>query len=191
MFDSSFHFQQTAALWTILLLTVLLATGCAWEPQTASVEPSVTVSTDSQPTGQPQGRIRPSTQEQSPRERAANLAAGLVGTPYRWGGASPEGFDCSGLIHFVYARSDISVPRTAAEQQGFVRTILLRDAQPGDLLFFDLRTKNDHVAIYLGDQTFIHAPSKGKTVQRQTLRNPYYRQRLTTVGRVQLKSSSP
>ncbi|MFK8016237.1 MAG: C40 family peptidase [Gammaproteobacteria bacterium] len=172
----------------ILLIALFGLGGCAWEPEIQSPPRAARVPVSATP------EVRPTAIQTvsglSQRQKAARVASRQIGVPYRWGGASPAGFDCSGLIHFVYAQADVTLPRTAAGQQESVRTIPLRDAQPGDLLFFNLRTKNDHVGIYVGDNAFVHAPSKGKSVQRLTLDNPYFYRRLSTVGRVRIEPSS-
>jgi cell wall-associated NlpC family hydrolase len=104
--------------------------------------------------------------------RAAELAASLVGTPYRYGGAAPDGFDCSGLVWYVYQNFGVSMPRTAAEQRAATTPVTVEELQPGDLVFF--QTPADHVGIYVGDGEFIHAPSSGKSVERSRLHSPYF-----------------
>jgi cell wall-associated NlpC family hydrolase len=104
--------------------------------------------------------------------RAAALATRYVGVPYRLGGHSPAGFDCSGLVWFVYHELGISVPRTAALQHQVARSISGDQLQPGDLVFF--YTSVDHVGIYVGNGEFIHAPATGKTVSRARLNSPYF-----------------
>ncbi len=104
--------------------------------------------------------------------RAAALAARYVGVPYRLGGHSPAGFDCSGLVWFVYHELGVSVPRTAALQHQVAQSIPADQLQPGDLVFF--YTSVDHVGIYLGNGEFIHAPATGKTVSRARLNSPYF-----------------
>ncbi len=104
--------------------------------------------------------------------RAALLATRYVGVPYRLGGQSPDGFDCSGLVWFVYRELGVSVPRTAAQQHAAARSIPGDQLRPGDLVFF--YTSVDHVGIYLGNGEFIHAPATGKTVTRAKLSSPYF-----------------
>ena len=109
----------------------------------------------------------------------------MVGVPYRYGGADPdEGFDCSGLVHYVYASNGQPVPRTSRSQFDAARKIPLEDAAEGDLLFFRDQEKLSHVGIYLGDGRFIHAPSSGRTVSVARVDETYYQQNLVAVGRL-------
>ena len=118
-------------------------------------------------------------------DRAAGSALKMVGKPYRYGGSTPAGFDCSGLIQYSYKQAGVSLPRSTDE--------LLRTSQPlrgahlrrGDLLFFDQEgKKKSHVGIYLGDGKFVHAPSSGKTVRTDRLDSPYWRKHLSEARRV-------
>jgi murein DD-endopeptidase len=92
-------------------------------------------------------------------------ALGQIGRPYRYGGATPEGFDCSGLVQYVFGQSSVSLPRSSREQSDIGHRIDLDDAEPGDLLFYSFTGKRiDHVAIYLGDGQAVHAPASGRQV---------------------------
>src|SRR5688500_17453894 len=91
-------------------------------------------------------------------------ALGQVGRPYRYGGHSPAGFDCSGLVQYVFAQSGLKLPRSAQEQHRVGEPIDLDEAEPGDLLFYEVSGKVDHVAIYLGDGQAIHAPASGRKI---------------------------
>jgi cell wall-associated NlpC family hydrolase len=114
------------------------------------------------------------------RQHLLAVAIDQIGTPYRYGGNSQNGFDCSGLVQYSHARIGIDVPRTTAAQWRSGRKIDRSQLEPGDLLFFAIGPeKNRHVAIYEGQGSFIHAPSSGKTVSRASLDNPYWRRRLT------------
>ncbi len=93
----------------------------------------------------------------------AREAARLVGISYRYGGDSPRGFDCSGLVHYVHRRFGISVPRTAEEQWRYAKRT--RRVLPGDLVFFRPPKHKIHVGVYLGEGRFVHAPSTGKEVR--------------------------
>jgi cell wall-associated NlpC family hydrolase len=108
----------------------------------------------------------------------------MIGKPYRYGGSSPRGFDCSGLVQYAYSSAGLKVPRTSRDQYGAATPISLTDAEPGDLLFFRYDQKISHVAIYLGDERFVHAPSSGKQVSVASLKNPHYQQHFVRVGRL-------
>lgn len=115
--------------------------------------------------------------------RAADVAKGFVGVKYRYGGASPKGFDCSGLAYYAYLRAGLTIPRDSSAQMRAAKRIDLAHARPGDLLFFDTAWNRRHVAIYLGGRRFVHAPSKGKTVSIDSLDDGYFEPRLIGVGR--------
>ena len=117
------------------------------------------------------------------RERIIESATAMLGTPYRYGGSSPQqGFDCSGLVLYSHNRAGIKVPRTAAQQLRYSRKIRPDQLQPGDLLFFRIESKPSHVSIYLGDGMFIHAPSSGGRVRTESLDNPFWNRRLVETG---------
>ena len=117
------------------------------------------------------------------RSRIVFTALQMVGVPYRYGGETPEGFDCSGLVQYAYREAGIHVPRTALEQLHSSAPIPLADAGPGDLLFF--RSKdNSHVGIYLGQGRFVHAPSTGSRVSIASFSDPYYRRNFLRAGRM-------
>ncbi len=108
--------------------------------------------------------------------KAGNAAASMLGKPYRYGGYSPKGFDCSGLVYYSYARAGVKVPRNTDAQRKATQPVSLGNLQKGDLLFFDERGKHSsHVAIYLGGGTFVHSPSSGKRVREDRLADPYWK----------------
>jgi hypothetical protein len=98
--------------------------------------------------------------------QAIALAARYIGVPYVWGGTSPKGFDCSGLVQFVYKNLGIKLPRTSEEQAKIGITVAYKDAQPGDLLIYTYSTTADHVGLYAGNGQQIDAPRPGRTVER-------------------------
>jgi cell wall-associated NlpC family hydrolase len=104
--------------------------------------------------------------------RAAALASGLVGTPYRYGGSTPAGLDCSGLVYYVYRELGVAVPRTSAAQRAAAMPVTAEELRPGDLVFF--YTPEDHVGIYLGGAEFVHAPASGRAVERARLDAPFF-----------------
>jgi cell wall-associated NlpC family hydrolase len=103
-----------------------------------------------------------------------DTAASVLGQPYRFGGAAPGGFDCSGLVVYAAAGAGVHVPRTAHEQLGFGRPIARGELQAGDLIFMHLAHKELHVGIAIDGERFIHAPSKGGYVRIDSLAAPPY-----------------
>ena len=118
-------------------------------------------------------------------DRAAGHAQKMVGKPYRYGGATPAGFDCSGLVLYSYKQAGVSVPRSTEHLRKQAHVIKASELKRGDLLFFDQEgKKNSHVGIYLGDGTFVHAPSSGKSVRSDRLDNPYWKKHLSERRRI-------
>ncbi|NVK21554.1 MAG: C40 family peptidase [Kangiellaceae bacterium] len=113
------------------------------------------------------------------------LAHSLIGTPYRYGGSTPEqGFDCSGLVFFTHINAGDKIPRSSFAQLDASKPIDIEELQPGDLLFYRINSKPSHVGIYIGDKMFIHAPSSGKKVSVASMDNPYFKPRLIRAGRL-------
>ena len=142
-----------------LAVLILLLAGCASEPR----------------------RPAPPLEAGSPRADAANAvlfrAIALVGTPYRYGGNTPDsGFDCSGLVGYVFRdAAGVVLPRTSGEMGDLsARAVDMRDLQAGDLVFFAEGRRVSHVGIYVGEQRFVHAPNSGGTVQLDRLDAPYW-----------------
>lgn len=98
----------------------------------------------------------------------------MLGQPYRFGGAAPGGFDCSGLVVYAANGAGIRVPRTAREQLGFGLPIARRELLAGDLVFMHLAHKELHVGIAIDGERFIHAPSTGGRVRIDSLAAPPY-----------------
>jgi cell wall-associated NlpC family hydrolase len=101
-------------------------------------------------------------------------ALSMLGQPYRFGGAAPGGFDCSGLVAYAANGAGIRVPRTAAEQMGVGRPVARAEVQPGDLVFMHLASKELHVGIAIGEERFVHAPSSGGRVRIDSLASGAY-----------------
>ena len=118
-------------------------------------------------------------------------AVGLVGVPYRYGGNNPKGgFDCSGLIGYVYYKSaNIKLPRTIEEMSSQGQSIENQPPAPGDIIFFNTTgEKYSHAGIYVGQGRFVHAPSAGGTVRLEYITSPYWAARYTGARRIQSSS---
>jgi cell wall-associated NlpC family hydrolase len=117
-------------------------------------------------------------------------AIGLVGTPYRYGGNSPEsGFDCSGLINYVFLHSaGLKLPRTTAALIDIDAPQVDKDRlYPGDLVYFNtLGGRVSHIGIYVGERRFVHAPSSGGTVRMDNIDTPYWQKHYVDAKRVLL-----
>lgn len=114
-------------------------------------------------------------------------AISLVGTPYHWGGNTPQsGFDCSGLVGYVFlAEADMKLPRTSREIAALDAPKVKRsDLEPGDLLFFGRHHRVNHVAIYVGHGRFVNAPDRGGTVRLDELDGFYWRDHFMFAKRV-------
>lgn len=114
-------------------------------------------------------------------------AVGLVGVPYRYGGNNPKGgFDCSGLIAYVYGKSaNIKLPRTIQEMSSKGQGVENQAPAPGDLIFFNTTgEKYSHAGIYVGQGRFVHAPRAGGTVRLEYITTPYWAARFTEARRL-------
>jgi len=158
---------------TSLAACVWMLTACAGLTPTA-------------PSPAPGRAMPPSAQPLVHGARAALEANSMIGAPYRYGGRSPGGFDCSGLVVYSYARAGVpGLPHSAAALEERVRPVRLADLAPGDLLFFQLDgKKTSHVGIYVGDDSFVHAPSRGKRVERVAFDHVYWGPRVRIAGRL-------
>ena len=116
-------------------------------------------------------------------QQAATVALDQVGAPYRYGGATPDGFDCSGLVQFSYSRAGVVVPRTTGQLWSASRTVGNEELRAGDILFFNVEGKMSHVGMYLGKNRFVHAPQSGRTVSIASLDAPFYKAALIRAGR--------
>ncbi len=160
----------------LLLISLILLTslaGCAGPLQVYKDPPS--------PPSQTQAATP--TPEQR-HNTVVSTALAQLDRPYRYGGDSPRGFDCSGLVYYAHLRNGIPIPRTAQDQQRRARPVALQDLTPGDLLFFrEIERKPSHVGLYVGDGRFIHASTSERAVTLSHLSNPYWQQHLLGAGR--------
>lgn len=109
-------------------------------------------------------------------DKAAHTAVTMMGRPYKYQGDSPAGFDCSGLVRYSYLTAGLDVPHGTKDLQKVTRPVSTRTMKKGDLLFFEVKgEKYSHVGIYIGDSYFVHAPSTGKTVRKNSLRETYWK----------------
>jgi len=156
-----------ALIGTTLLLTVLA--GCAGAPQVEA----------------PDDRIAVKAEDRLAiiGERAATAALQQIGVPYRYGGASPAGFDCSGLVQYSYGVAGRDLPRTTGALWSEAVTVERNGLQPGDLLFFRFDGKMSHVGLYVGNGRFVHAPSSGRVVTIDDLGADPYAGALVRSGR--------
>jgi cell wall-associated NlpC family hydrolase len=132
-----------------LVLAFALLAGCVTAPRAPS-------------TGAPPAPLRPET-------LMVDSAEAMLGQPYRYGGAAPGGFDCSGLVVYAASSAGIRLPRTADEQLRAGGPIRRSEIRAGDLVFMHLAHKELHVGIAIDDVRFIHAPSTGSRVRVDSL----------------------
>ncbi len=120
--------------------------------------------------------------------KVVNEALQLQGQPYVSGGESPaEGFDCSGLVFYVYNKHGLKLPRDTWSLANQLPSVQLDERQPGDLVFFTINARpHSHVGIYVGQDKFVHAPStRTGRVMMSDLKQPYWRERFSAVRRPQ------
>jgi len=145
-----------------VLLSLTLAWGCALDPVSPNAETKSSL--------------------------AATQALTLVGKPYRYGGNDPQGFDCSGLVQYSYSLAGVDLPHGTHHLRRLSRPISQNQMQRGDILFFNQEgKKSSHVALYLGDDRFVHSPSSGKSVYIASFADPYWRRHFTEARRLNLE----
>lgn len=119
---------------------------------------------------------RVSGYSQSAGDKAADTALTMIGRPYTYKGEMPAGFDCSGLVRYSYLTAGMDVPHSTRALRNSTRSVGLRNARKGDLLFFDQSgRKYSHVGIYVGGDQFVHAPGTGGFVRRDRITDPYWK----------------
>ena len=112
------------------------------------------------------------------------VVKGFLGAPYRFGGSSIRGLDCSAFVRKIYQFFGINLPRTAREQSYVGKRVLRNELEEGDLVFFNTRRPVGHVGIYVGNNEFIHASFRNKEVRIDSLESPYYDKRFIRAVRV-------
>ena len=118
------------------------------------------------------------------RKLFIKVATGFLGAPYRLGGATVRGIDCSAFVRKMYELFDIALPRTASEQSCVGIKVDKDKLVEGDLVFFRTRKPIGHVGIYIGNNKFLHASYKGKSVRIDSLDQPYFQKRFRHAVRV-------
>ena len=163
----------------VALALLLAACGHGDVRQGARAQPARVVATREWPTVPPE--------DPAGANAVLMRAISLVGTPYHYGGNSPEGgFDCSGLVNYVYRDMlDLRLPRTSRELAAYQGPRIAPDRlAAADLVFFGSRGAVSHVGIYVGEGRFVHAPSTGGTVRLDHLDGPYWREHYSGAKRV-------
>jgi len=166
--------SQPGTLNRLLLIVAIVATGASGCSSNKAIE---------QTPAARKSVMVPAKRLPSIGEKAAAVAVQQVGTPYRYGGNSPRGFDCSGLVHYAYANAGKSIPRTTRALWSSLAPIDGGRMRIGDLLFFNIEGKMSHVGLYLGKGRFVHAPSSGKVVSVEKLDSDFYRNAFIRAGR--------
>ncbi len=139
------------------------------EPESPEVSPETIV-----PASEPELAAPAELSAPAPDARyggVVGIAMQYLGVPYRWGGADPSGFDCSGFLMYVYAQVGVSLPHNAAMQYGLGTAVSKEQLQPGDLVFFD---GLGHNGMYIGGGQFIHSPHSGDVVKISSLSDSWY-----------------
>lgn len=162
-----------------LMSIVIVFAGCSSAPQ----KPAATSHANNEAKTPTKTYKRSTPVKYSTGHQIVSIAESLIGSPYKYGGASPNGFDCSGLVYYTHRQLNITVPRTTKLQARHSGNKNLAAAKPGDILFFRIYGDNvSHVGIYAGNDQFIHAPKSGKFVSYANINEPYWRQRLIKVA---------
>ncbi|MBB3259677.1 hypothetical protein F4827_004552 [Paraburkholderia bannensis] len=177
-------------LWLALLIVVFLA-ACSSAPQKVSRSggSNAGYAWRTQPPGFPNF-----VDHSVGREEISIQAMGLVGIPYRWGGNTPDsGFDCSGLVKYVFARAaSEDLPRTTLDMSQRGEEIEPDQIAAGDLVFFNTTGRpHSHVGIYVGKLRFVNAPSTGGTVRLDYLTNPYWAKHFDGIRRLAPAKRAP
>ena len=176
-------------LLTVLFLTAFAA-GCAARGAIPKPFPGAPAPDAAPPSPQPQPAEPDATEAASPAARldataVVETALSFRGVPYRNGGSDPTGFDCSGLVQYVFARHGLTLPREAREQFQLGEEVRLAGVEPGDLIFFETVAGGpSHVGVAIGGDEFVHAPSARGVVRVERFSAPYWASRIVGVRRI-------
>jgi cell wall-associated NlpC family hydrolase len=161
---------------TVLLLTVF-AVGCATSGAVPKPFPGA-------PTGEAPAP-EPVSPEAVDASAIVETALSFRGVPYRNGGSDPTGFDCSGLVQYVFAQHGVALPRETREQFEMGTDVRLAGTEPGDLIFFRTTASGpSHVGVAIGGDEFVHAPSTRGVVRVERFSAPYWASRIVGVRRI-------
>lgn len=136
------------------------------------------------PIDQPSGEPDHAQENSDPGKTAVKVAEDFIGAPYRSGGTTPNGVDCSGLTFAVYRQIGVKLPRTSHAQARAGSHIDRDQLRAGDLVFFGSGSSVNHVGIYAEDGEFIHASTRSRSVRFDSLDNKYFRNRYIGARRV-------
>lgn len=140
----------------------------------ASVDPESGAASAQTNTITPSSNVVSYTGTSEKRAEVLSYAAQFLGTPYVYGGSTPDGFDCSGFTSYVFKNTVGSIPRVAQAQFDATTRVAMDELLPGDLVFFGSSASSiSHVGIYVGDGTFIHSPHTGEVVKYESLSGSY------------------
>ena len=169
-------------IFPILLLAALM--GCASAPAPRSAPPGRSATVSEKSSGRNWNGEGGSASIRNRGEALADFALRLQGTPYRYGGATLDGFDCSGLVFYAHRQLGLVVPRTSRDQADQASSIKANKLERGDLVFFKIGSRSvNHVGIYIGARQFVHAPGAGKPVTVSSLDDEFYSARFSLAGR--------
>jgi cell wall-associated NlpC family hydrolase len=198
--------RSLARAHTLVMLTALAASSAACAtgggvprpfpgaPTVATNDPGATGAAGPSSIGGPTAPVDPGVAPRTPDlfgrfdgRIIAEFAMGLRGVPYRLGGSDPTGFDCSGLVQYVFAQYGITVPRIVEQQWEVGDKVKPSEIKPGDLIFFNTKGRGDgasHVGISIGGDSFVHAPNSTGVVRVETLGSNYWGARYVGARRI-------
>lgn len=130
--------------------------------------------------------MKDSAMESGSAAQVVRTAESQLGKPYRYGGSTPRGFDCSGLIWWAYKENGVTVPRVTTDQARAGFGVRRNAVRPGDILVFNTRqgATGLHTALYAGGGRFVHSPSRGSRVRHDNISDAYWSKRLIGIRRV-------